>query len=394
MASALTWRNLLLPLALTLRLRSAIYVEGMSLEKWCKGKDNYEHHSQEEVRAKKTAAETFLLPSKYFQEEEMESEELMSSPPKEKGWMYSYLYKYQGFWYGAKHLQGAITCRKKFHAQDSDVLLITTPKSGTTWLKAIVFTLVNRSRYPVKKNHPLLNKNPHDLVPFLEANLYDNQIPDQSSLRLFTAHLPYHSLPKTVQDSACKIIYLCRNPKDTFVSLWHFANNVKLEETCTNSLEEAFDLFCRGVTVSQASYRSLKNRPVRDKSFEIVTLINNSAPSTPPSPSRAAASPSRPSPFLLLLLLLLLAQLSSTVVQILLISSVARVGPSPPHFVYLAENVHDTMDGTNEDPLLQPDCVIIADSMNSLEDDTVGEDGEKVPEENPSNIDGNGFEGI
>ncbi|CAA2981180.1 cytosolic sulfotransferase 12-like [Olea europaea subsp. europaea] len=178
----------------------------------------------------------------------MESEELMSSLPKEKGWMYSYLYKFQGFWYGAKHLQGAIKCQKQFQAQNSDVLLITSPKSGTTWLKAIIFTLVNRTRYPVEKNHPLLNKNPHDLVPFLEANLYDNQIQDQSSFRLFAAHVPYHSLPKTVHDSACKIIYLCRNPKDTFVSLWHFSNNLKPDKTGTNSLEDAFDLFCRGVS--------------------------------------------------------------------------------------------------------------------------------------------------
>ncbi|KAK4410418.1 Cytosolic sulfotransferase 5 [Sesamum angolense] len=112
-----------------------------------------------------------------------------------------------------------------------------------------------RTRYPpVAKNHPLLSNNPHDLVPFLEIKLYvDNQIPDFSSfpsLRLFATHLPHVSLPESVkQNSACKIVYLCRNPKDIFVSLWHFTNKLRPQETGTNSISEVFDLFCRGVTL-------------------------------------------------------------------------------------------------------------------------------------------------
>ncbi|KAK4716131.1 hypothetical protein R3W88_014469 [Solanum pinnatisectum] len=43
-----------------------------------------------------------------------------------------------------------------------------------------------------------------------------------------------------------KLIYLCRNPRDTFISMWHFANNLRLHYQDTNSIEEMFNLFCEG----------------------------------------------------------------------------------------------------------------------------------------------------
>ncbi|KAL3830592.1 hypothetical protein ACJIZ3_019394 [Penstemon smallii] len=196
---------------------------------------------------------------KYLQEEEILSQEckqLISTLPKEKGWIASHLYQYQGFWYPARHLQGIISCQKHFQARNSDIFLCTTPKSGTTWLKSIIFTLINRTRFPVTKNdHPLLKNNPHDLVPFLEIKLYiDNQIPDFSSFpspRLFSTHLPYVSLPKSVQEcSASKLVYLCRDPKDIFVSIWHFSNKLRLREMGTNSIEDVFDMFCKGISLS------------------------------------------------------------------------------------------------------------------------------------------------
>ncbi|CAA2958511.1 cytosolic sulfotransferase 12-like [Olea europaea var. sylvestris] len=193
---------------------------------------------------------------RYLQQEEILEQEciaLISSLPKEKGWVASHLYKYQGFWNPPRHIQGIMTCQEHFEARDSDVFLVTTPKSGTTWLKAVMFTLINRMQYPINQEHPLLSKNPHDLVPFLEIKLYaDNQIPDLSSFkspRLFATHIPIFSLPKFVRDSSCKLVYLCRNPKDIFVSLWQFTNKLRLQEMGSNSLGETFDMFCRGVNI-------------------------------------------------------------------------------------------------------------------------------------------------
>ncbi|OWM71891.1 hypothetical protein CDL15_Pgr017774 [Punica granatum] len=194
---------------------------------------------------------------KYLQDENLTDEcrELLRSLPSEKGWLSTFLHLFQGFWYGTRHMNGVLYTQLQFKAQDSDVLLVTTPKSGTTWLKAILFALLNRSRYlePHKKlDHPLLQKNPHDLVPSLELGLYvEDPNPDLSSFtspRLFATHLSHVSLPDSVKDSKCKLVYLCRNPKDTFVSLWHFTNKLRLKEMGTNTLEETFDKFCRGVS--------------------------------------------------------------------------------------------------------------------------------------------------
>ncbi|KAJ4710699.1 Sulfotransferase [Melia azedarach] len=191
---------------------------------------------------------------KFFKEDEVSQEcrDITSSLPTETAWIVNNFYQYQGFWLGSRHLQALLRYQKHFQPQDSDILLVTMPKSGTTWLKAITFALVNRLRYvDHPQQHPLLNNNPHDLVPFIELKLYiDNQHPDIttfSSPRLFATHLPFVLLPTSVKDSATKIVYLCRNPKDTFVSLWHFSNKLRPAEKGTNSLEETFDKFCKGV---------------------------------------------------------------------------------------------------------------------------------------------------
>lgn len=194
---------------------------------------------------------------KYLQQEEaltQECKELMANLPRQNGWFSSsYLYLYEGFWYQPNHLQAVIACEKHFQVQDSDVFLVTYPKCGTTWLKAIIFTLLNRKHYPVAdKNHPLLTRNPHDLVLSLEINLYaDNQTPDPASFpsrRFFSTHMPHVSLPPLAKASSkCKLVYACRNPKDTFVSLWHFMNKLRPQETVENEIGEMFEMFCKGV---------------------------------------------------------------------------------------------------------------------------------------------------
>ncbi|XP_049403891.1 cytosolic sulfotransferase 12-like isoform X1 [Solanum stenotomum] len=195
------------------------------------------------------------IPPKYLQEDELSDEckKLLLTLPKERGWLVSHIYNYQGFWALPRIIQGVIACQQQFQAQDSDIILVTTPKSGTTWLKALLFGLVNRIKHPIfEQNHPLLIKNPHDLVPFLELKFYvDGQVPDFSSFttpRLLSTHLPFASLPKSVQDSKTKLVYLCRNPKDTFISMWHFMNNLRFHHKDTNSIEEMFDLFCKGIS--------------------------------------------------------------------------------------------------------------------------------------------------
>ncbi|KFK38090.1 hypothetical protein AALP_AA3G068100 [Arabis alpina] len=59
-------------------------------------------------------------------------------------------------------------------------------------------------------------------------------------------HISHFSLPEPVQNSACKIVYCCRNPKDMFVSLWHFGKKLAPEETADYPIEKAVEAFCEG----------------------------------------------------------------------------------------------------------------------------------------------------
>ncbi|XVE68421.1 hypothetical protein DITRI_Ditri09bG0067400 [Diplodiscus trichospermus] len=198
-------------------------------------------------------------PTKGVVEEEEEenaisndNKELILSLPKEKGWRTSFIYLFQGFWCQTEEIQSIISFQKHFHARDSDVILATIPKSGTTWIKALTFAIMNRKRFTISSNnHPLLTSNPHDLVPFLEYKLYaNNQIPDLSNLpkpRLFGTHIPFSSLQESIKSSKCRIVYVCRNPFDTFISSWHYLNKARPDTLPPFPLEEAFNMFCKGV---------------------------------------------------------------------------------------------------------------------------------------------------
>ncbi|CAJ1978311.1 unnamed protein product [Sphenostylis stenocarpa] len=69
-----------------------------------------------------------------------------------------------------------------------------------------------------------------------------------SEARLLGIHIPFPSLPNSIKDSNCKIIYISRNPFDTFVSAWEFFPKAKSMSSPTLTLEEAFEKFCDGVT--------------------------------------------------------------------------------------------------------------------------------------------------
>ncbi|KAK7314119.1 hypothetical protein VNO77_39329 [Canavalia gladiata] len=179
--------------------------------------------------------------------------ELILSLPREKGWITPYLYLFQGFWYAAAEIQAINNFQNHFQAKDSDIIVASVPKSGTTWLKALIYAIVNRQYFPSLENHPLLTFNPHELVPPFEFIIYDdiyNQIHDVSNMaepRLFGTHVPFTSLAKSIKETNCKIIYICRNLFDTFISTWTFVNEIMPQFLPTLPLEEAFERYCKGI---------------------------------------------------------------------------------------------------------------------------------------------------
>ncbi|KAM6542149.1 hypothetical protein CsatB_006596 [Cannabis sativa] len=196
-----------------------------------------------------------------YEDQNKEKESFVSQLPKTKGWLGSdsTLCLYQNFWCPPTIVPNIISFQNHFQALDEDIIIASKPKSGTTWLKALLFSIVNRANTTLS-NTPLLSSNPHELVPFFEFNLYTrNQknpplIKNISSPRLFSTHIPYDSLPKSITKSQCRIIYICRNPLDTIISHWHFANQADDSDHldhCSSkwTLEEFVDAYCNGEEV-------------------------------------------------------------------------------------------------------------------------------------------------
>ncbi|KAJ0715410.1 putative steroid sulfotransferase [Helianthus annuus] len=182
--------------------------------------------------------------------------DMLTTCPKDKGWLSENLYMYKGFWhfnfsYGVFSLEAMMSMQDTFKAQPTDIYLITLPKSGTTWIKALAYAIVNRERYKSNtlSSHPLLTYNPHKCVPFLETEVFGKTsvYVDGCLPRLFATHIPYSSLPQSILDSGCRIVYMCRNPKDVLVSLFHFTNKLRDKSRCRMAFDEAFEMFSKGV---------------------------------------------------------------------------------------------------------------------------------------------------
>ncbi|XVF30718.1 hypothetical protein REPUB_Repub16aG0082600 [Reevesia pubescens] len=181
---------------------------------------------------------------------EDEFQELIQSLPKERNWYGTHLYFYQGFWCPSLLFKDIIYFQKHFQALDTDIMLTSVPKTGTTWLKALTFSIVNRNKFASKDN-PLLSSSPHKIVPFVESytknpSLYLQNNPDFQP-RIFSTHTPYASLPPSVKSSNAKIVYICRNPMDTFISHWFFTDKFRPENVEPLSQDQAFEKFCQGI---------------------------------------------------------------------------------------------------------------------------------------------------
>ncbi|CAI9776468.1 unnamed protein product [Fraxinus pennsylvanica] len=182
-----------------------------------------------------------------------EYEVTIATLPKQNGWVNENLVKYHDTWFNSTTLKGVMLAQDHFVARPTDIFLATFPKCGTTWLKALAFTIVNRNRYDFS-DHPLLTKNPQALFPFLEIfSLRDHENEDEleisSSPRLFSIHTPYPHLPESVRSwaSACRIVYVVRDPKDVFVSSWYHMKKIRSKELPQLTIEECFKMFCEGV---------------------------------------------------------------------------------------------------------------------------------------------------
>ena len=156
---------------------------------------------------------------------------------------------YQGFWLREGLVPAAAALQRCFEPRPSDVIVASLPKCGTTWLVALAFaTLARRAYPPGAADHPLRRLNPHQCLPFLEglfAGGREGKLDALPSPRLMNTHMPLAMIPGAVPaGGGCKVVYICREPKDMVVSLWHYLRRLHPDL----EFSEVFDMACDGTT--------------------------------------------------------------------------------------------------------------------------------------------------
>ncbi|KAJ4793750.1 Sulfotransferase [Rhynchospora pubera] len=122
---------------------------------------------------------------------------------------------YKGNWINQSFLRGALAMQQHFKSSPTDLFLASFPKSGTTWLKAMIFATMTRTSYPLNQ-HPLCTHNPHQCITSIEKefSIGNSQIIEAiPSPRAMSTHLQYSILPESITNTDCRIIYVWRDPK-------------------------------------------------------------------------------------------------------------------------------------------------------------------------------------
>lgn len=150
--------------------------------------------------------------------------------------------RFQGISFpGHLHTKDSLEFAVSFLFKDTDVLIVSYPKSGTTWMQQIVTLVSSRGDPQLSRTVPNWNR-----APWLEHSYRAPMLTDSSPERqIITTHLPYHLLGPALQGSNTKVIYVSRNPKDVAVSFYHFHKMAKfLPEP--GSFHEFLDHFLEG----------------------------------------------------------------------------------------------------------------------------------------------------
>ncbi|KAG8079802.1 hypothetical protein GUJ93_ZPchr0007g5561 [Zizania palustris] len=170
--------------------------------------------------------------------------DLVVTLPRKEQFLVGRLYK--GFWLPEPYAPGILAFQRRFTPRPDDVVLTSYPKCGTTWLKALAFAAMARNAYPpAAADHPLRRLNPHACIPFMEDIFTERREAKLESLpspRLINTHTPYSLLPETVTNGgACKVVYICRDPKDMVVSLYHFLRRLQPGLSFSDTFDSVLD---------------------------------------------------------------------------------------------------------------------------------------------------------
>lgn len=135
-----------------------------------------------------------------------------------------------------------------------DIFVTSYPKSGTTWLQAVIWWIMNVQKIHAK-GEPIESMSPptmNELKRFHHLFIDLNGVANIDKLptpRVLVSHLPYEFVPKvpTTENCVVKYIHIIRDPKDVVISYFHFFQMLfKLPD---DDLDLFVDHFTRGTGV-------------------------------------------------------------------------------------------------------------------------------------------------
>ncbi|KAM8883012.1 amine sulfotransferase-like [Synchiropus picturatus] len=154
---------------------------------------------------------------------------------------------------------------QNFEIRDSDIYLVTYPKSGTIWTQQIIISIVNFDGE--KKEYA----NNYEEMPWLEFLEGREPYSTRPSPRLFCSHLKPDLMPPGLKEKKAKMIYVMRNPKDVAVSFYHFSKIARDLET-PQSFDQFLEDFLQGNVVGSSWFDHIRAWQQEKDNYNILML--------------------------------------------------------------------------------------------------------------------------
>ncbi|KAM4043719.1 amine sulfotransferase-like [Anomaloglossus baeobatrachus] len=175
------------------------------------------------------------------------------------------MFEYKGIYFETRITSPQIVEAIEFmEVRESDVFLVTYPKSGTVWTQQILSLIMNEGHRNGTEHIDNMTR-----APWLEYNIFNVNFSNRPSPRLFTSHLPYYLMPRDLLLKKGKIVYVSRNPKDCMVSYHHFYKRFSTFNFKMN-IEQFMDLFTTGRVLGGSWFDHVRDWYTHKDEFNIL----------------------------------------------------------------------------------------------------------------------------